>query len=67
MIPDRFTAALSTLPRPGGNGYHPRLLGVANIGIRAGLPPADVAVALRAHTPPGGRCVPDREITDAVQ
>ena len=66
MISDRFTAALATLPRPGGNGYHPRLLGVANVGIRAGLPPADVAAAIRTHTPPGGRRVPDREIADAV-
>ena len=66
MIPDRFTAALSTLPRPGGNGYHPRLLGVANIGIRSGIAPAAVAAALREHTPPGGRRVPDREIADAV-
>ncbi|MCE9614260.1 MAG: hypothetical protein K8T26_08285 [Lentisphaerae bacterium] len=61
-----FTAALATLPCPGGNGYHPRLLGVANIGIRAGIPPAEVAAALRAHTPSGGRRVPDREILDAV-
>lgn len=62
-----FTAALATLPRPGGNGYHPRLLGVANIGIRSGLSPEVVAAALREHTPQGGRRVPDREIADAVQ
>lgn len=66
MSCSRFTAALSTLPRPGGNGYHPRLLGVANIGIRSGIPPAAVATALRAYTPPDGRHVPDREIADAV-
>ena len=66
-ITNSFTAALSTLPRPGGNGYHPRLLGVANIGIRSGLSPEEVAAALRAHTLPGGRRVPDREIADAVQ
>ena len=69
-LPDpatRFQEALTSLPLPGGNGYHPRLLGVANIGIRSGLPPADVAAALRAHTPPGGRRVPDREIMDAVR
>ena len=62
ILQDSFTEALSTLPRPGGNGYHPRLLGVANIGIRAGVPPEEVAAALRANTPPGGRRVPDREI-----
>ena len=66
MITERFTTALSTLPRPGGGGYHPRLLGVANIGIRSGIPPTDVAAALRTHTPAGGRRVPDREIADAV-
>ena len=66
ILQDSFTEALSTLPRPGGNGYHPRLLGVANIGIRSGIPPDEVAAALRAYTPPGGRQVPDREITDAV-
>jgi len=66
VMTNRFAVALSSLPRPGGNGYHPRLLGVANIGIRSGLPPAEVGAALRAHTPPGGRRVPDREIADAV-
>ena len=66
ILQETFAAALSTLPRPGGNGYHPRLLGVANIGIRSGIPPDEVAAALRAYTPPGGRQVPDREITDAV-
>lgn len=62
----RFQDALSSLPRPGGNGYHPRLLSVANTGIRAGLQPSDVTGAIRAHTPAGGRRVPDREIADAV-
>ena len=65
-INNHFHKALFSLPRPGGNGYHPRLLGVANVGIRAGLQPVDVAAAIRAHTPAGGRCVPDREIADAV-
>ena len=66
MISGQFATALSSLPRPGGNGYHPRLLGVANIGIRSGIPPLAVATALREHTPPGSRRVPDREIVDAV-
>lgn len=68
-LPDpasRFKEALGTLPPPGGNGYHPRLLGVANIGIRCGVKSGDVAAAIRAHTPPGGRHVPDKEIADAV-
>ena len=65
-LTDSFSAALTTLPRPGGNGYHTRLLGVANIGIQSGLPPDEVAAAIRTHTPPGTRCVPDREIADAV-
>jgi len=66
ILRSNFESALATIPRPGGNGYHPRLLGVANIGIRSGVPPEEVAAALRANTPPGGRRVPDREITDAV-
>jgi len=64
---NRFAVALSSLPCPGGNGYHTRLLGVANTGIRAGLQPADVVAAIRTHTPMGGRCVPDREISQAVE
>ncbi len=62
-----FQAALFSLPCPGGNGYHPRLLGVANVGIRAGIPSPDVAAAIRANTLPGGRRVPDREISQAVE
>ena len=66
MRANRFTSALASLPAPGGNGYHPRLLGVANIEIRAGLSPSDVAAAIRAHTPTGGRRVSDREIASTV-
>lgn len=66
ILRSNFETALTTLPRPGGNGYHPRLLGVANIGIRSGIPPEQVAAALRAFTPPGGRRVQDQEILDAV-
>ncbi len=69
QLPDpasRFKDALTSLPRPGGNGYHPRLLGVANVGIRCGLRPAEVATAIRAYTPAGGRRVPDKEIAEAV-
>jgi hypothetical protein len=42
-------------------------LGVANIGIQSGIPPKDVAAALRAFTPQGSRRVPDREILEAVE
>ena len=62
----RFKEALGALPQPGGNGYHPRLLGVANIGMSCGLTPAEVAAAIREYTPQGGRRVPDREIAEAV-
>jgi len=46
MSTRRFAEALASLPAP-GTGYHPRLLGVANIGILAGLPAAEVAKAIR--------------------
>lgn len=62
----RLEDALRTLPPP-GQGYHARLLGVANIGIRAGVPPPELAEAIRAHTPAGARHVRPREIEDAVE
>lgn len=62
----RFYNALRSLPRPGGNGYHPCLLGVANIGIMAGIHPAELVAMIRQHTPAGGRRVSDKEIVDAV-
>ncbi len=64
---DAFEAALHTLPCPGGNGYHTALLGVANRGIIAGVDPAELFRLIRAHTPQGGRNVPDHEIREAVE
>lgn len=61
-----FDAVLSSLPKPGGNGYHTAILGAANVGIRCGYDPHAVAAEIRAHTHTGGRRVPDSEIMAAV-
>lgn len=64
---EKYRQALSTLPAPGtGGGYHAAILGAANLGIMAGITPADVAADIRTHTAPGGRNVTDGEIRDAV-
>ena len=63
----KYKRALETIPPPGGNGCHTALLGVANRGIRAKVPPATIANDLRQHTPPGGRTVTDTEIWQAVE
>ncbi len=64
---NRFQRAVQSIPRPGGNGYHPRLLGLANLGVRAGITPTELAATIRTHTPQGGRRVPDREIHQAIE
>ena len=61
-----FKDALLSLPRPGGHGYHPQLLGVANRGIWAGIHPVELIAMIRQHTPAGDRRVSDKEISDAV-
>lgn len=64
----KYKEALTTLPRPGeGCGLHTRLLGVANIGVRAGIPPTQLYADIRQSIPGGGRAVPDAEIQEAVQ
>jgi len=55
-----------TLPPPGGNGYHLRLLGEANRLAHGGVPPQEACRILREATPTGTRRVPDREIVQAV-
>ena len=63
----KFRRSLAELPRPGvGEDYHLGIYRVARVGREAGVEQARVAEAIRAHTKPGGRAVPDREIADAV-
>lgn len=61
----RYEAELVTIPSP-GSGCHPRLLAVANLGIRAGLAPERIEQDLRTSIPTGSRRVSDREIRAAV-
>jgi hypothetical protein len=63
---EKYEAALRTIPTPGGGGCHAALLGVANLGMIAGLDPATVERDIRQSIPAGGRQVPNREIRDAV-
>ncbi len=62
---ERYQAALHRIPAPGA-GCHAALLGVANVGIMAGLSDTEILADIRASIPPGTRQVPDREIMDAI-
>ena len=63
----KFEYTLKALPPPGKNGgYHTAIFRVACVAREAGLEEARIVEAIRAHTKPGGRVVPDNEITDAV-
>ena len=61
-----YQEALKTTPAP-GNGCHPHLLRVANIGIRAGRDRTQIFDDTRQAIPGGRRKVPDREIWDAIK
>ncbi len=61
-----YAEQLRGMPAP-GNGCHPHLLRIANLGIRAGLAVEQVAADIRAAIPAGKRHVPDREISAAVE
>ena len=64
----RFDRCVAALPAPGvGGGYHTAIFRAACLGRDAGLGEESVAEAIRGHTAPGGRAVPDREITEAVE
>lgn len=65
-LAERYQDKLASIPEPGGNGCHPSLLGVANLGVLQGLDPAVIHSDIRRSIPPGGRRVQDREITDAI-
>lgn len=61
-----FEQSLQQIPATGG-GCHPAIMAAANIGILSGHKPDEVARAIRASIPAGGkRRVSDREILDAV-
>jgi len=60
-----YTEALWRIPPP-GSGCHPTLLGVANLGAKAGLEPNQIVADIRSAIPSGRRRVSNREIQDAV-
>jgi len=60
-----YMKRLSSIPAP-GEGCHHALLGVANLGIMAGLTPQKIFADLRQYIPHGSRRIPDREINDAI-
>lgn len=64
---DRYSKALESIPAPGGNGCHPALLSVANLGTLAGLDPEQIYNDLRRAIPKGARRVPDNEIWKTIK
>lgn len=63
---DLYHDRLGSIPSPGGNGCHPDLLGVANLGIIAEVSPEQVIEDICGAIPHGKRVVTHREVVDAV-
>jgi hypothetical protein len=61
-----FEDALLRIPPP-GNGCHPFLMTVANIGARQGLGENEMIKAIAVSIPQGGRVVSHKEIADTVR
>ena len=61
----KYLDKLNILPTTGA-GYHPAILGVANLGILAGFSDEDIFEDIREHTDERARPVPDSEIWDAI-
>jgi len=61
----KYSEKLHNIPAP-GNGCHPSLLGAANCGIMAGIPPEEIFSDIRASIPYGKRKISDNEINDAI-
>jgi hypothetical protein len=63
----KFQQELANIPPPGGNGCHSKLLGLANLGVIAGLDAQVIHDSLRNNIPPGKRRISDTEINDAIK
>jgi hypothetical protein len=63
----RYNEALRIIPFPGGGGCHSSILGVANLGVLAGLTAETIFQDLRQSIPSGSRKVSDGEISDAIR
>lgn len=61
----KFLTACLNLPAP-GTGCHPALLGVANLGVNAGLDDTKIFNNIRSKIQPGSRVVPVEEIWQAI-
>jgi len=64
---NRYNVALRNIPTPGGNGCHPALMSIANLGIFANLDPEQIYNDIRRSIPTGRRKVPDSEILKTVR
>lgn len=62
---DRYQAKLHSIPTP-GTGCNPYLLGVADLGVMAGIDPQTIHDNIRQAIPHGSRRVSDKEITRAI-
>lgn len=65
-IIERYQESRRNIPTPGGGGCHTAILGVANLGVIAGLTAEAIFQDLRRSIPQGKRRISDREITDAI-
>lgn len=65
-IQSRYHSALQKIPPPGA-GCHAALLGVANLGVLAGLQDYALESEILAAIPKGNRPVTRREIADAIR
>jgi len=63
---NRYHDALKQIPQPGSGRCHTNLLGVANLGVMAGLDAEQIFQDIRSHIPEGKRNVPDSEIMEAI-
>jgi len=63
---ERYRRRLKEIPAPGGGQCHVALLGVANVGIMAGVEPQQVFDEIRQSIPTGWRKITDKEIQDAI-
>ncbi len=62
---DRYQQKLQSIPAP-GTGCNPYLLGVADLGVMAGIDHKTIHDNIRQAIPPGDRRVSDAEITRAI-
>jgi hypothetical protein len=64
---EKYRQQITFIPTPGvANGCHQALLGIANLGVLAGLEPGVIFDDIKRNIPSGSRNVPDKEISDAV-